>query len=55
LLFGACGVAFSAEPPDELPVYDLGERLRKSEIKKRQLQHRSQLTRVKATRILMRG
>ena len=34
------GVAFSAEPPYELPVSDLGERLRKSEIKKRQLQRR---------------
>jgi PilZ domain-containing protein len=33
------GLAFSAEPPSE-PVSDLGERLRKSEIKKRQLQRR---------------
>jgi len=34
------GVAFSAESPSELPVSDLEERLRKSEIKKRQLQRR---------------
>jgi len=33
------GVAFRAEPPAE-PVSDLEERLRKSEIKKRQLQRR---------------
>ena len=33
------GVAFRAETPAE-PVSDLGERLRKSEIKKRQLQRR---------------
>ena len=33
------GVAFSAETPSE-PVSDLEERLRKSEIKKRQLQRR---------------
>jgi hypothetical protein len=33
------GLAFSAQPPSE-PVSDLEERLRKSEIKKRQLQHR---------------
>ena len=33
------GVAFRAEPPSE-PVSDLAERLRKSEIKKRQLQRR---------------
>ena len=33
------GVAFRAESPAE-PVSDLGERLRKSEIKKRQLQRR---------------
>ena len=33
------GVAFRAENPAE-PVSDLGERLRKSEIKKRQLQRR---------------
>ncbi len=34
------GVAFRAEPPIELPVSDLEERLRKSELKKRQLQRR---------------
>jgi hypothetical protein len=34
------GVAFSSEPPFELPVSDLEERLRKSEKKKRQLQRR---------------
>jgi hypothetical protein len=34
------GVAFSSEKPYELPVSDLGERLRKSEQKKRQLQRR---------------
>jgi hypothetical protein len=34
------GVAFSAEAPSELPASDLEERLRKSEIKKRQLQRR---------------
>lgn len=34
------GVAFSPEPPSELPVSDLAERLRKSEQKKRQLQRR---------------
>ena len=34
------GVAFRAEPPSELPVSDLAERLRKSEQKKRQLQRR---------------
>ena len=33
------GLAFSAEPPSE-PASDLEERLRKSEIKKRQLQRR---------------
>jgi hypothetical protein len=33
------GLAFSAKPPSE-PVSDLDERLRKSEIKKRQLQRR---------------
>lgn len=33
------GVAFRADPPAE-PVSDLAERLRKSEIKKRQLQRR---------------
>jgi hypothetical protein len=33
------GLAFSAQPPSE-PVSDLEERLRKSEIKKRQLQRR---------------
>jgi hypothetical protein len=33
------GLAFSAETPSE-PVSDLEERLRKSEIKKRQLQRR---------------
>ena len=32
------GVAFSGEAPFELPVSDLEERLRKSELKKRQLQ-----------------
>ena len=32
------GVAFSGETPFELPVSDLDERLRKSELKKRQLQ-----------------
>src|SRR6195952_1533594 len=34
------GVAFSSDIPSELPVSDLEERLRKSEIKKRQLQRR---------------
>ena len=34
------GVAFSPETPSELPVSDIAERLRKSEIKKRQLQRR---------------
>ena len=34
------GVAFKAESPSEFPVSDLEERLRKSEIKKRQLQRR---------------
>jgi hypothetical protein len=34
------GVAFSPEPPSELPFSDLAERLRKSEQKKRQLQRR---------------
>jgi len=34
------GVAFSEQPASELPVSDLEERLRKSEIKKRQLQRR---------------
>ena len=34
------GVAFSAEKPSELPDSDLGERLRRSEQKKRQLQRR---------------
>ena len=34
------GVALSAETPFELPVSDLDERLRKSEIKKRQLERR---------------
>jgi hypothetical protein len=34
------GVAFSGEPPFELPVSDLERRLRKSEQKKRQLQRR---------------
>lgn len=34
------GVAFRAEPPSELPVSDLAERLRRSEQKKRQLQRR---------------
>ena len=34
------GVAFSSEPPSELPVSDLEERLRKSAQKKRQLQRR---------------
>ena len=34
------GVAFSSETPTELPVSDIEERLRKSEIKKRQLQRR---------------
>src|SRR5277367_2076804 len=34
------GVAFSSEQPYELPVSDLGERLRKSELKKKQLQRR---------------
>lgn len=32
------GVAFKAEAPTEYPVSDLEERLRKSELKKRQLQ-----------------
>jgi PilZ domain len=34
------GVAFSPDTPSELPVSDIEERLRKSEIKKRQLQRR---------------
>ena len=34
------GVAFKAEQPSELPESDLGERLRRSELKKRQLQRR---------------
>src|SRR5258705_11004286 len=34
------GVALSGESPTELPVSDIEERLRKSEIKKRQLQRR---------------
>jgi hypothetical protein len=34
------GIAFSPETPSELPVSDIEERLRKSEIKKRQLQRR---------------
>jgi hypothetical protein len=34
------GVAFSSETPYELPGSDLAERLRKSEMKKRQLQRR---------------
>jgi hypothetical protein len=34
------GVAFSAEKPSGLPDSDLGERLRRSEEKKRQLQRR---------------
>ena len=34
------GVAFKAEAPAEFPVSDLEERLRKSELKKRQLQRR---------------
>src|SRR5208283_3144492 len=34
------GVAFNAEPPSELPVSDLAERIRKSEQRKRQLQRR---------------
>ena len=34
------GVAFNAEKPTELPDSDLGERLRRSEQKKRQLQRR---------------
>lgn len=34
------GVAFSSETPYELPGSDLAERLRKSELKKRQLQRR---------------
>lgn len=34
------GVAFSSEKPYELPVSDIEERLRKSELKKRQLQRR---------------
>jgi PilZ domain len=34
------GVAFSSEKPYELPFSDLEERLRKSELKKRQLQRR---------------
>jgi len=33
-------VAFNSEPPSELPVSDLAERLHKSEQKKRQLQRR---------------
>ena len=34
------GVAFNSETPSALPVSDLEERLRKSEVKKRQLQRR---------------
>jgi PilZ domain len=34
------GVAFCPEPPTEFPVSDLAERLRISEIKKRQLERR---------------
>jgi hypothetical protein len=34
------GVAFKSEAPSEFPVSDLEERLRKSELKKRQLQRR---------------
>ena len=34
------GVAFNSDTSSELPVSDLEERLRKSEQKKRQLQHR---------------
>jgi hypothetical protein len=34
------GVVFSSETPSELPVSDIAERLRKSEVKKRQLQRR---------------
>jgi hypothetical protein len=34
------GVAFKSETPSEFPVSDLEERLRKSELKKRQLQRR---------------
>ena len=34
------GVAFTSETPYELPGSDLAERLRKSELKKRQLQRR---------------
>jgi hypothetical protein len=34
------GVAFNSETSSELPVSDLAERLRKSEVKKRQLQRR---------------
>jgi len=34
------GVAFNSAPPSDLPVSDLGERLRISEIKKRQLERR---------------
>ena len=34
------GVAFSSEASPELPVSDIEERLRKSEVKKRQLQRR---------------
>ncbi len=34
------GVAFNSETPYELPGSDLAERLRKSEVKKRQLQRR---------------
>jgi len=34
------GVAFSSETPYELPGSDLADRLRKSEVKKRQLQRR---------------
>lgn len=34
------GIAFRSENPYELPVSDLEERLRQSEQKKRQLQHR---------------
>jgi hypothetical protein len=34
------GVAFRSEPRPELPVSDLAERLRKSELKKRQLERR---------------
>ena len=41
LMICTMGIAFRAESPAE-PVSDLAERLRKSEIKKRQLQRRIQ-------------